>query len=123
LVATVWFGMDTPQPLYRRGIGREATGGGLAAPVWGAFMRRVYLGQETDADAGVEGFGPLLPMPGEWAMPDGLNAVLVDRETGLLASQWCAESDQYLEYFIPGTEPTEFCDRSNRRFRIPRIGR
>jgi len=122
LVATVWLGMDTPQSIYRRGIGREATGGGLAAPVWGAFMRRVYLGQAADADAGVEGFGPLLPMPGDWRMPQGLSTVLVDRESGQLGSQWCPESDQYLEYFIPGTEPTEFCDRSDRRFRLPRIG-
>lgn len=122
LVATVWFGMDTPVPIFRRqGATREATGGGLAAPVWGSFMRRVYLGQETDADSGQEGFEPLLPMPGGWPMPEGLNAVLVDRETGQLASRWCAEEDQYLEYYVPGTEPTEFCDRSNRRFRIPGV--
>jgi hypothetical protein len=50
-----------------------------------------------------------------------LNAVLVDRQTGKLASRWCPEDEQYLEYYIPGTEPTEFCDRSNRRFRVPRI--
>ncbi len=122
LVATVWFGMDTPIPIFRReGATRQATGGGLAAPVWGSFMRRVYLGAETDADAGIEGFDPLLPTPEPWPMPDGLNAVLVDRETGQLASRWCAEEDQYLEYYVPGTEPTEFCDRSNRRFRIPRV--
>jgi penicillin-binding protein 1A len=122
LVATVWFGMDTPAPIFRRqGATRQATGGGLAAPVWGSFMRRVYQGLATDADAGVEGFEPLLPVPDGWAMPAGLNAVLVDRETGQLASRWCDESDQYLEYYIPGTEPTEFCDRSDRRFRIPRI--
>lgn len=84
-------------------------------------MRRVYQGVETDADAGEEGFEPLLPIPEPWPMPEGLNAVLVDRETGQLASRWCAESDQYLEYYVPGTEPTEFCDRSDRRFRIPRI--
>ncbi|MDZ7779217.1 MAG: PBP1A family penicillin-binding protein [Gemmatimonadota bacterium] len=120
LVASVWFGMDEPAPIFRQEGGtREATGGGLAAPVWGAFMRRVYEGMETDADAGAEGFSPLLPTPEPWPMPDGLNAVLVDRETGQLASRWCDEEHQYLEYYVPGTEPTEFCDRSNRRFRIP----
>jgi penicillin-binding protein 1A len=122
LVATVWFGMDTPVPIFKReGATREATGGGLAAPVWGSFMRRVYLGQETDADSGQEGFEPILPTPGDWPMPQGLNTVLVDRETGQLASRWCAEEDQYLEYYVPGTEPTEFCDRSNRRFRLPGV--
>ena len=50
-----------------------------------------------------------------------LNAVLVDSRTGNLASRWCPEEDQYLEYYIPGTEPTELCDRSNRRFRVPRL--
>jgi penicillin-binding protein 1A len=121
LVATVWFGMDTPVPIFRRPGAREATGGGLASPVWGSFMRRVYLGMESDEDAGIEGFDPLLPMPEGWPMPEGLNAVLVDRETGQLASEWCPEEDQYLEYYVPGTEPTEFCDRTNRRFRIPRV--
>ena len=55
-------------------------------------------------------------------MLPGINAVLVDRVTGKLASNWCSEEDQYLEYYLPGTEPTEFCDRSGgRRFRVPRI--
>ncbi|MBT7503853.1 MAG: hypothetical protein HN645_13105, partial [Gemmatimonadales bacterium] len=64
---------------------------------------------------------PLLPIPERWPLLPGLNAVLVDRQTGKLASRWCPEDEQYLEYYIPGTEPTEFCDRSNRRFRVPRI--
>ena len=51
-----------------------------------------------------------------------LNAVLVDRMTGKLASRWCDEEHQYVEYYIPGTEPTEPCDSSGgRRFRIPRL--
>jgi penicillin-binding protein 1A len=123
LLATVWFGMDSPQPIFRLGGGRrQATGGGLAAPVWGAFMRRVYEGADADVDAGIfEDQPPLLPVPEEWSIPEGLNTVLVDRKTGLLASRWCPEEDQYLEYYIPGTEPTELCDRSSRRFRFPRI--
>jgi hypothetical protein len=28
-----------------------------------------------------------------------------------------------VEYYIPGTEPTEPCDRTERRFRIPRLAR
>ena len=123
LVATVWFGMDAPVPIFELGPGkRQATGGGLAGPVWGAFMRRVYIGVEGDEENGVEAQPPLLPVPDRWPFLPGLNAVLVDRKTGKLASRWCDEENQYLEYFIPGTEPTEFCDRSDRRFRIPRIG-
>ncbi|MDH3424684.1 MAG: penicillin-binding transpeptidase domain-containing protein, partial [Gemmatimonadota bacterium] len=122
LLATVWFGMDNPQPIFELGPGRrQATGGGLAAPVWGSFMRRVYEGAAADAESGTEETPPLLSVPDDWAIPAGLNAVLVDRKTGLLASRWCAEEDQYIEYYIPGTEPTELCDRSSRRFRFPRI--
>lgn len=121
LLASVWFGMDTPAPIFALGAGGVATGGGLAAPVWGSFMRRVYMGVEGDEENGVEAQERLLPVPPAWPVPEGLNAVLVDRATGNLASRWCPESERYLEYYLPGTEPTELCDRSNRRFRIPRI--
>ena len=119
LQATIWFGMDTPLPIFRTG---GATGGGLAAPVWGRFMKQVYYGAEAADDAGSEAEArpAVLAVPQRWPVPSGLNAVRVDRRTGLLASRWCAEEDQYLEYFLPGTEPTEFCDRTGRRFRFPR---
>jgi penicillin-binding protein 1A len=122
LLATVWFGMDTPVPIFALGAGRrQATGGGLAAPVWGSFMRRVYEGIDEDEENGVEEEPALLPIPEEWEMLPGLNAILVDRKTGQLASRWCPEEDQYIEYYVPGTEPTELCDRSSRRFRFPRL--
>ena len=119
LLATVWFGMDAPIPIFSLGPGkRQATGGGLAAPVWASFMRRVYMGGQSDEDnTNYEPHGPLLPIESGWPLLPGLNAVLVDRSTGKLASRWCAEEDRYLEYYLPGTEPTELCDRSRRRFR------
>ena len=124
MVATVWFGMDSPVPIFELGPGkRQATGGGLAAPTWGAFMRRVYEGEEGDEENGVEARPPLLSTPDRIPLLPGLSTVLVDRKTGKIASRWCEEENQYLEYYIPGTEPTEFCDRSDRRFRVPRIGR
>ena len=44
----------------------------------------------------------------------------VDSRTGLLASRWCPAEDAYLELYLPGTEPTELCDRSGPRiFRTP----
>lgn len=46
LLAAVWFGMDRPATIWPR-----ATGGQDAAPVWGAFMRRVYYGDTTRAYA------------------------------------------------------------------------
>jgi penicillin-binding protein 1A len=121
LLATTWFGMDNPKPIFELGPGvGVATGAVLPAPVWGEFMRRVYYGVEGDEENGVEEQLPLLPIPDRWPLLPGLNVVLVDRQTGKLASRWCPEEDQYPEYYIPGTEPTEFCDRSNRRFRVPR---
>jgi penicillin-binding protein 1A len=118
LLATVWFGMDTPAPILLAGGG---TGGGLAAPAWGSFMRQVYYGVEADEENGIAGHESLLAIPAAWAPHPGLHAVLVDRRTGQLASQWCPAEDQYMEYYIPGTEPTEYCDRSARRFRLPGI--
>ena len=117
LLATVWFGMDAPIPIFSLGPGkRQATGGGLAAPVWASFMRRVYMGGDGD-NTSFQAQHPLLPIESGWPLLPGLNAVLIDRRTGKLASRWCAEDDRYLEYYLPGTEPTELCDRSSRRFR------
>ena len=122
LLAVAWFGMDTPQPIFELGPAyRAATGAAIPAPVWGSFMRRVYYGVEGDEEAGIEPMDPLLPIPGPWEPHPGLNPVLVDRVTGNLASRWCPVEDQYVEYYIPGTEPTELCDRSNRRFQLPRF--
>ena len=99
LAAAVWFGMDLPESIVPR-----ATGGGLAAPVWGDFMKKVYY-----ADA------PLLPVPGPWPIPEGLITRRVDSLTGLLASRWCPPDEAYDELFLPGTEPTAACDRQGPR--------
>ena len=113
LLATVWFGMDIPEEI-RPG----ATGGGDAAPVWGNFMRRVYYGDPTEAGSSFE--LPLLPIPEPWPVPEGLSQRLIDKTTGKLASQWCPQTNQILELFLPGTEPTEYCEVEDaRRFRIP----
>ncbi len=101
LQAAVWFGMDLPQRIYP-----GATGGSDAAPVFGDFMRRVYVG---DQDDGGQEAGPILPRPEPWPMY-GLVAREVDSLTGLLASRWCPADRAYIEFFVPGTEPTEPCD-------------
>ena len=113
LLATVWFGLDLPQEIYPR-----ATGAGAPAPVWGSFMKRVYYGDPDALDP--ELWEPVIPIPEPWAIPDGLEMRLIDRSTGKLASQWCPQEEQILEMFLPGTEPTEFCDRDDfGLFRIP----
>ena len=83
-------------------------------------MKAVYFGTPAPED-GQGGPRRVLPVPSPWTIPPGLKTALVDRTTGKLASRWCPAEGQYLEYFIPGTEPTEFCDNSGgRRFRNPR---
>jgi penicillin-binding protein 1A len=113
LLATVWFGMDRPTEIYP-----GATGAGAPGPVWGSFMRRMYYGDPDALDEELR--QPTLPIPEPWSTPDGLVTRLIDRTTGKLASQWCPEDDQILDMFLPGTEPTEFCDRDDfRSFRSP----
>ena len=146
LMAAVWFGMDRPINIWE-----NATGGADAAPVWGRFMKRVYYGDSTQANAdsvfqargfalvdpevetgeegeGVQepsadsGSGPpvlsrgyLLPIPEPWPLLPGLLTRKVDNRTGLLASRWCPADSAYTEYFLPGTEPKEFCDMTGVR--------
>ena len=70
LVATLWFGMDRPNPITPR-----ATGGLIAAPAWGQFMRRVYYGDTTEAavlavpDENGLRPGAALPISPQWPFP------------------------------------------------------
>jgi membrane carboxypeptidase/penicillin-binding protein len=93
LVSAVWFGFDRPQRILP-----GAAGGRFAAPVFGRFMRSVYYGES-----------PRLPKPEPWTMPDGVTTRVVDRLTGKLAADWCAD-DTYVEFFISGTEPAQTCE-------------
>jgi penicillin-binding protein 1A len=89
MVAAVWFGFDKP-----RTIVRGASGGTLAAPVWGRMMRRVYAGRRA---------------PMEWSPPGGVITEQVDRATGLAVAEGCpARGPTYTEYFVnsrPAAEP------------------
>jgi penicillin-binding protein 1A len=124
LVATVWFGFDRPVT-----ITPKATGGLVAAPTWGRFMQRVYYGDTTkvareaptDSTTGMKP-GGALPIPAQWPMHPALTTRQVDFKSGKLWSEWC-QGEEYTEYYIPGSEPTEVCDDSGRgNFRLPRIG-
>lgn len=99
LLAAVWFGFDRPTTILP-----NATGGGHAAPVWGQFMRSIYVSEDS--------LPPLRPIPEPWKMPEDLRAYEIDAETGKLATAWCPldRSRVYTEYFLPGTQPTETCE-------------
>lgn len=90
LLAGVWIGFDEPKKIFE-----GAVGGAFAAPIWGAFMKRVY--EER-------------PPPEPWTRPGGLIYRDVDPLSGKLATEWCPPERVYTEVYIPGTEPTEPCD-------------
>jgi len=94
LVTGVWLGTDTP-----RSLGAAASGGRYAAPVWAQFMRNGWRSPERDR---------------EWVAPLSLEARTIDRNTGLLASDWCGEPQR--EWFKSGAAPTESCDGGWFRF-------
>lgn len=90
LVAGVWLGFDQPQRILR-----DASGGALAAPVWGRVMAEFYSSHVA---------------PAPWTAPAELVARDIDRETGMLATAACPPEQVVTEGFIPGTEPTDYCE-------------
>lgn len=89
LVTGVWIGFDQPKK-----IKANAQGGVLAAPAWTAMMKEIYDRR---------------PTPPPWPRPAGLAALDIDQTTGYKATPFCPKEVHYIESFIPGTEPTEFC--------------
>ena len=75
------------------------------------------ISQEEGGSEVSELRGFLLPIPDTWPVLPGLVVRQVDNRTGLLASPWCPADSAYTEYYLPGTEPTEFCDLSGIRIR------
>jgi 1A family penicillin-binding protein len=114
LLAGAWFGFDKP-----RTIAPGAAGGRFAAPVWADFMRQIYFGRDstdiaeedsTDRAMSDQPTGPLMEVPPDWVIPEGMVVKQIDIRSGKLATQWCPKDLVRWEVFIPGTEPTELCD-------------
>jgi len=89
LVAGVWLGFDRPSAILA-----DASGGGLAAPVWGRVVADHYRRH---------------PVPAPWNAPPDLQARQIDRSSGMLATPYCPPEDVVTEYFLSGTEPTDSC--------------
>ena len=90
LVTGVWLGADRPVSL-----GRAASGGRHAIPVWSQFMRNGWRSPTRDR---------------AWRAPASLESHMVDANSGLLAGAWCGEPQR--EWFKPGTAPTASCQGS-----------
>ena len=104
LALGIWLGFDRPKEIVR-----NAYGGTIAAPVWGAVMFDIY-GSGRDA--------PGFPRP-----PRELRRIRIDTETGFAVSEDCDAwaLDTRIEYFVRGTEPPALCASSETRAR-GRIG-
>lgn len=89
MVAGVWLGFDTPKM-----ITANASGGRFAAPVWAEMMKGTYAKRAQ---------------PGGWAAPAELASVPIDVASGGMATDKCPPEQVRIEYFMPGTEPTEYC--------------
>ncbi len=84
LVTGVYIGFDNPAPL-----GRGATGGSVAAPIFNEFMQK--------ADEGIR--------PTKFIVPNGMKLIPVDRKTGMQAAE--GQPGSIIEAFKPGTGPAD----------------
>lgn len=91
--ATVWLGFDTPRPIVE-----DASGGELAAPVWGRILRRVYRNRR---------------LPHDWARPADVVSAAVDPRTGRILAADCRPEvgAAATELFIREMIPAESCPR------------
>lgn len=83
LVVGVYVGYDTPKPM-----GKSATGGQIAAPIFGNFMKMALGGKKVPFRA-----------------PPGIRTIPVNRYTGLRASP--GDKDVIWEVFKPDEEPDD----------------
>ncbi len=87
LLCVVWIGFDDNRDL-------GLSGSQTAAPIWAEFMKRAVT-------------LPAYVGPQDFTAPPGVIQEAIDPQSGLLAASACPQSVQ--EYFIAGTEPTQFC--------------
>jgi 1A family penicillin-binding protein len=91
LAAGVWIGFDEPRPIVR-----GATGGRLAAPVWGRLMAAVAGSRKPARD---------------WPTPNGIVVREVDSWSGLVLAEGCGSwsDSSYREFFLEGFVPASYC--------------
>jgi penicillin-binding protein 1B len=87
LLCVVWVGFDDNRDL-------DLAGGQTAAPIWAEFMKRAV---QLPMYSHTEPFEP----------PPGIVQDMIDPQSGQLATASCPQTAD--EYFITGTEPTQYC--------------
>jgi penicillin-binding protein 1A len=101
LVAGVWIGYDMPQTIIANGYASD-----LAVPLWGRFMAAATSGDKPDRFTMPATVVPvtICRMSGQLPTDGCRGAVVFDRD-GLPTDR----SMVYTEYFVRGTEPTDYC--------------
>jgi penicillin-binding protein 1A len=89
IAAAAWVGFDRPHEVVP-----GAEGGTLAAPMWGRILAQYYKSH---------------PVPAPWQPPEDLVSAEIDHASGKLATSMCPPDLVRQEWFLPGTEPTEYC--------------
>ena len=87
LLCVVWVGFDDNRDL-------GLAGGAAAAPIWGEFMKRAVA-------------LPMYRNTTTFEPPAGIMEASIDPQSGQLATPSCPEVAN--EYFIAGSEPTQYC--------------
>ena len=88
LLCVIWIGFDDNRDL-------GLPGGAVAAPIWADFMTRATsLAQYRDVK--------------DFAMPDGVQSVLIDPDTLQLATANCPTTRE--EVYVAGSAPTVYCE-------------
>ncbi len=85
LVCGVWIGFDD-----HRSLGTVISSGNTPAPIWGDFMKQVYVAP-----------------PDDFEKPANVVTLKIDADTGFLAGDKCKNIIN--ENFVKGTEPTKVC--------------
>lgn len=93
IAAVVWVGYDKPF----LSLGRDQAGAGVAAPIWGRYMKEAYNGMKD----------PEFPPP-----PPGVSMGGVCSFTGLAPGPKCPVAG---EYMIKGGYPSRTCDGNHQK--------
>jgi len=101
LVAGVWVGYDQPRTIMRNGYAAD-----LAVPMWGRFMMAATHNEEPDwfKPPSDVGSATICRLSGKLATDGCRTAEAIDDEGNLTI-----KSMAYTEYFVRGTEPTDYC--------------
>jgi len=101
VTATVWIGFDEVRPILGR-----ATGGRLAAPVWGRVMKSLYHER---------------PIPRPWVPPADVASMTIDPATGFPLSFDCVAGDAETrrELFRRDAMPTPACPFADGAGHVP----